>query len=539
MITNCRLLVLLGFLLRAGTVDVLLAQVPATAPEELLQLVDPVVRYRPIPLSKEDDAYGVLVELQKLKVVESSVSEDRELDDAYLDIIGGDLPFPDDELGRRLSQLINDNAEGLKLFDQFAQFRGVRFPDLLKATGSELRQFSRIRLLQIAQDQAQKKFEKATQRLFELLHIADMLQDSEGGLLTWLTGYGLRASTLEFMTRLAADPACSIEQLESWQRRVIDLRKLSTQSLAQSLRRNYFEIQLPPLAKLPPDATLEQAVEATIGVHRPPPERVAVNLRLTLRKWQVLVLLGDHPTPFDRDETIRLSSQQLADVIRVLDFDRSTPQDFDNEEILRVAELWPASIGLDAFSVLFLQLGRQSWESWEEFWNDIVSAAEAGEQLSEIPNAFGKYWISLHSELATADSLAGTIVRRRARTEATIATFAIRRFERLHQRLPKTLQEVVDAKFLIEIPRDPIDGQPLRYDPARRLLWSIGLDGHDDGGVQNYGSSEKLFSMLRKLLPKQHSDKLSKPPAPPPNPDHEGSDVVYRLDVEQRRRTPK
>ena len=201
--------------------------------------------------------------------------------------------------------------------------------------------------------------------------------------------------------------------------------------------------------------------------------------------------------------------------------------------------LWSASIGLDTFSILFLHFGRQSWESWEEFWNDIVSAAEASEQLSGIPNAFGKYWISLHSELATADSLAGTVVRRRTRIEATVATFAIRRFERLHRRFPKTLQEVVDAKLLTELPRDPIDDQPLRYDPARRLLWSIGLDGQDDGGVQVYGSSEKLYSMMRKLLPKQYRDKLSKPPAPPPNPDHEGSDIVYRFDFEQRRRAPK
>ena len=76
---------------------------------------------------------------------------------------------------------------------------------------------------------------------------------------------------------------------------------------------------------------------------------------------------------------------------------------------------------------------------------------------------------------------------------------AIRRFERRHQRLPKSLQELVDAKLLTELPRDPIDDQSLRYDPSRRLLWSIGLDGQDNGGVQRDGSGGQLFSMLRKL----------------------------------------
>ncbi len=504
------------------------AQDVAVLPDDVLQVVDPRVRFRPIPLPPDDDGYSVLVELQKRKVIEPSIVDERELYDAYVAVLGGERQFPDGEFGERLRKMIDANAEGLKLFDQFAQFRGVRFPDVFNAPVHGLRQFWWLRRLQIAQHQSQRKFDDASRWLVESLHIAEMLQESEGGLNAWLIGLSQEAVTLEMMARLAADPACPIERIESWQRRVLDLRKRKSQPLAQCLRRDYYEVQLPPLAKLRVDATLAQAVAATVGQLRPKDPKFLIDLRFTLREWQVLALLTDHPAPFDRDETIRLSSQRLAELIRVLEFDRTNPGELDDEELDRVGKLWPDSMGLDILSLFPLHLGGPSWDSWEEFWNEIAAAVTASEELAEIPNVFGKYFIVIHNDLSNADALAGAIVRQRTRVEATVSMLAIRRFERRHQRLPTSLAELVDAKLLTDLPRDPIDDQSLRYDPSRRRLWSIGLDGQDDGGVQYFGSGQELFSMLRKLLPKQDARKL--PNAPPPRPIPEGSDIVYSLD---------
>lgn len=521
---------MVGLLMWLGQQVVAAAERREAVPADVLELVDLHARYRETPLAAEEDGFRVLAELQKLRVVEPSLVNDRKFTDVFRAVSAGEQRFPDGKLAERLKKVINDNADGLKLVDQFARFRGVRFPDVWKASANELRQFLWIRRLQIIQHQSQRKFDDATRWLFESLHIAEMLQDSEGGLVTWLVGDSLEAGAYQLMVRMAVDPGCPIEQLESWQRRINDSRKRLEQSLAQCLRRDYFAVQLSLLAKLPPNATLEQAVAAAVGQHRPPPERFLVNLRFTLREWQVLALLTDHPAPFDRDETIQLSSRRLAEVIRVLKFDRSPPKDIDDEEILRVEKLWPESMGLDVLSLFPLHLGGPAWESWEDFWNEIVSAVEASEMLAEIPNVFGKYLIAIHSDMASADSLAVVVVRRRTRIEATVASLAIRRFERLHQRLPKTLQELVDAKLLTELPRDPIDDQPLRYDPSRRILWSIGLDGQDDGGMQRYGSSEKLFAMMRKMLPKQDAAKLPKLPDKKAETSSLTSDIVYSVD---------
>lgn len=59
---------------------------------------------------------------------------------------------------------------------------------------------------------------------------------------------------------------------------------------------------------------------------------------------------------------------------------------------------------------------------------------------------------------------------------------ALRRYERLHGTLPPDLGALLAAvPELGSLPRDPYSGEPLRYDPARRIFWSVGIDGVDDG----------------------------------------------------------
>lgn len=59
---------------------------------------------------------------------------------------------------------------------------------------------------------------------------------------------------------------------------------------------------------------------------------------------------------------------------------------------------------------------------------------------------------------------------------------ACKRHERKYGKLPENLQALV-PEFLPAVPIDPFDGQPFRYAPARRIIYSVGLNGVDDGGV--------------------------------------------------------
>jgi hypothetical protein len=64
----------------------------------------------------------------------------------------------------------------------------------------------------------------------------------------------------------------------------------------------------------------------------------------------------------------------------------------------------------------------------------------------------------------------------------TDLTIALRLAYDRDRRLPPSLLELVKAGLLEEVPEDPFQAWPPRYDPERRLLWSAGADEGDDGG---------------------------------------------------------
>jgi hypothetical protein len=79
------------------------------------------------------------------------------------------------------------------------------------------------------------------------------------------------------------------------------------------------------------------------------------------------------------------------------------------------------------------------------------------------------------------------IVVREASTHSLIdlatTALAIERFRHQRGRLPTTLAELT-PEFLEKVPRDPFDGTPLRYRALAKgyVIYSVDVDGHDDGG---------------------------------------------------------
>lgn len=71
-------------------------------------------------------------------------------------------------------------------------------------------------------------------------------------------------------------------------------------------------------------------------------------------------------------------------------------------------------------------------------------------------------------------------------------------YERANGRLPETLGELV-PQFIDEVPADGFDGKPLRYSRERRLVWSVGRDGKDDGGILRIPGTNKDGDQLYPL----------------------------------------
>jgi hypothetical protein len=80
--------------------------------------------------------------------------------------------------------------------------------------------------------------------------------------------------------------------------------------------------------------------------------------------------------------------------------------------------------------------------------------------------------------------------RETGRLRAAAAGVAAVRFRKAKGRWPRSLEELV-PKWLAEAPMDPFTGKPLPYrvDDEGVVVYSVGVDGKDDGGVE---TPEKL-----------------------------------------------
>ena len=72
----------------------------------------------------------------------------------------------------------------------------------------------------------------------------------------------------------------------------------------------------------------------------------------------------------------------------------------------------------------------------------------------------------------------------RARHALVLTLFGVRRFTIDHGAPPHRLDELVPDYFTT-LPADPYTGEPLRYDPARGLLYSVGMNFKSTGGHAN------------------------------------------------------
>ena len=71
-----------------------------------------------------------------------------------------------------------------------------------------------------------------------------------------------------------------------------------------------------------------------------------------------------------------------------------------------------------------------------------------------------------------------------AQRSLVLAAIALERHQHKHGSYPASLESLV-PEFLAALPRDPMDGQPLRYrrkDDGTFTLYSVGWNSQDDGG---------------------------------------------------------
>jgi hypothetical protein len=83
-----------------------------------------------------------------------------------------------------------------------------------------------------------------------------------------------------------------------------------------------------------------------------------------------------------------------------------------------------------------------------------------------------------------------------AQLQATRIILALRAYQLTHGNLPSDLNALV-PEFLDAVPADDFDGQPLRYAPDRKIVYSVGQNLKDDGGDDSRsGSSNRQLDLV-------------------------------------------
>lgn len=90
------------------------------------------------------------------------------------------------------------------------------------------------------------------------------------------------------------------------------------------------------------------------------------------------------------------------------------------------------------------------------------------------------------------------VMRQETQRSLMIAVVALKRFQLRFGKFPPNLESLV-PEFLATVPVDYMDGQPLRYRPGADglfVLYSVGLDGKDDGGDPQPAVAWKAYTTL-------------------------------------------
>jgi hypothetical protein len=95
------------------------------------------------------------------------------------------------------------------------------------------------------------------------------------------------------------------------------------------------------------------------------------------------------------------------------------------------------------------------------------------------PNSSGEKYFA--SRIVQYAGLPERVNLARAKHTILMTLFSVRRSVAGEMRVPMSLEELV-PKYLDAVPKDPFTGEPLGYNAAHGLIYSVGLDLKDDGG---------------------------------------------------------
>ncbi len=440
------------------------SDLPVT-PTSLLSDVDPLVRLDSKPYSKEDPAWTKV----KTALHDASKTESRPFRTAStaksqtqaMEVLLAGLKEPGATTLNDAKALLAAKRPALDLLvraNEIPRWKIVTFdhdkvPNIAKEASIMFPEFAsmkglvKLEMLSARVNLESHQPEKAAQDYKQGSLTAAHFLAGDGNIITYLVGMACQSIVFRAIRVDSSHPAFRPEDL----RQILSSLQKDPHDLANTFRVEYNSMMLRTIAGL--DAGDPEWVAGAIG----------------LDKEAYMKLVERNPKPFDRKKTVQLSSQITADLVR----NATLPW---SKQIDVTAELAKVTAGIPFYILENVGIADDTKPKLSEA--QIHSGSLA---LEKVDNPAGRLMCgSLSFEMMMEAE-----VKREASLGATEIVLAAQIYKRNTGHFPAKLDDLVSAGILSAVPMDPFSGagHAFRYNAARGVIWSIGPDRKDDGGM--------------------------------------------------------
>lgn len=338
------------------------------------------------------------------------------------EILKENVPEIQDE--EAVETLLERNQEMMRLLTVGNQKERCQFPEVnsfkdLIPEATGFLQIAKFLHLKVRFELAQGEIDQATETLLTLLKFGDPILEAPESLIQYLVGVAIFAHAYEAGEAVVKNPDCSTETLSRIGRTLSDTGDF-TPGLIRAIKMEFKVVsnQLQDFSEM----TIDELSQLS-GSSAPS-------------------FLGKVSVPdylFQPHRTREIFATEYRKLIR------SAPQVYVESEVTDVEWLY----GKDQIK---RRLGN---------------------------NAIGLIFVNIM--LPSMDRLLVTKYKSECRRVVLQLQVGLRQFQIEKGSFPQTLEALVPG-YLPVIPTDPFDGQPLRYDPERKLIYSVGENGTDEGG---------------------------------------------------------
>lgn len=433
--------------------------------ESLLEHAIPEAVHHPVPVPDDENACLPWLEAAQ-RFEEINGSDFRRVYDLSLGIVGTDAPLPGGEKGQRLAEWLKEQTAVFELVDRAASMDRLQLPPYSERDDWHLlgwRYLAVIKALRARQYSAEGNWDGALRDLDDILGLGIKLAEGDAVLVQFLMASAIQHIGLREVAVVARNPATPDDALESL---LADVRPPGNlcEVWARVLRVEFTQFYLPFLAGYPINGTLDEGWEWLR-------EQESWDSHDT--NEAILSLLRDHPCPFDPADTAHLASQQVQRGADACHLPWARAREHTEE--------YPALSGGEKVLEALMDSEKPA--------PSVEALNKARRDLLRVKNPLGRQSI----EQAYVSHVAA-VFHLLASWRATRLVLLTESYRRRHGQAPPSLSDLDLAQDdLATI--DPFSSRQFRYDPERGLLWSVGKNGVDDGGLEEPGGDDWVWKL--------------------------------------------